>query len=120
MLWEKTRVEVPFTLNTKENAISNIEDAIKEGENLSAVFSNAANYYYSSLKDNKTALEYVNKSINLEENYRNLFLKARINYDSDQKDAAIKLAKKALVDAEKNASKGYQNFISGTLEKWSK
>lgn len=119
-LWEKTKVEIPFTVNTKENSIKNIEAAVKVGENLESVYYNAANYYYGSAKDNKMALKYVEKSLKEGENYRNLFLQGRIMYDLGKKDDGIKYTKKALKLAEKDGSVGYQNFIKGTLDKWTK
>lgn len=119
VLWDKTKVEVPFTIDTKINAKHNIEKAIKKGENLNKVYNNAANYYYGSTDDKKLALEFVNKSIKIEENYRNLFMKARIIYDMGEKKEAVILAEKALKLSE-SASKGYQGFISGTISKWTK
>lgn len=119
VLWENTKVSIPFTVDTKANSIANIEAAEKKGEDLNSVYNNAANFYYSTMKDNTKALEYVNKSIALDENYRNLFLKARIISDT-KKDEAVILAKKAYELAKKTGSKGYQNFISGTIEKWTK
>lgn len=120
VLWEKTKVAVDFKLNTKENSIANINEAVEKGEDLSSVYNNAANFYFSSLKDNKTALDYVNKSVELGADYRNLFLQARILAEQGKKDEALNIANKALDLAKENASIGYQNFISGTIEKWSK
>lgn len=120
-LWEKTKVQIPFTLNTKENSIDNINEAIKKGKDLSSVYNNAANYYYSSLKDYKKALSFVEESLEQESNFRNLFMKARILYELGNKEEATKLAKNSLQMAiENEASQGYQNYISGTIEKWSK
>ena len=119
VLWENTKVAIPFTVNTKENSIANIKEAIKEGDDLNSVYNNAANFYYGTMKDNKTALEYVNKSISLKEDYRNLFLKARI-ISATNKVEAVTIATKALELAKKDGSVGYQNFISGTIAKWNK
>lgn len=120
VLWEKTKVTIPFTLNTKENSIKNIEAAISEGEDLESVYYNAANFYFGSEKDYKTALKYVDESLKQGKNYRNLFLKGRIKYELGNEKEAISLTNSALKLAEKNASVGYQNFIKGTLSKWSK
>ena len=120
ILWENARVELPFTVNTKEVALKNIDEAIKKGENLGDVYYNAANYHFSSLQDNKQALKYVEKSLKLKENFRNVFLKARILEKSGKKKEAISLAKDALKLAEAAGSKGYAGFISSTLEAWSK
>lgn len=118
-LWEKTKVEIPFTVKTKENSISNIKKAIKEGDDLANVYSNAANYYYS-IKDSKQALTYVNESIKIESNFRNLFLKARITFEAGDKKEAISTGKKALELADKAGAIGYKNYIKGTIEKWEK
>lgn len=120
ILWENTRIEIPFTVDTKKVALKNIDDAIKKGEKLDEVYNSAADYYYNSLKDNKKALKYVDKSIELKEGYRNLFLKARILEKTGKKADAISLAKKALALAEAADVKGYAGFISSTLDAWSK
>ncbi len=120
MEWENLKVAIPFTVNTNEIAEKNIKAAIAKGENLGDVYNNAANYYYSSMDDAKQALELVEKSIKIEEGYRNLFLKARIIADMGEKAKAITYAEKALALAKAADNKGYTNFISGTIANWKK
>lgn len=119
MVWENTKVSVPFTVNTDKYAVENIETAIAAGEDLGSVYESAAGYYYG-LKEYKTALDYVNQSVDLGDSYRNLFLKARILKELGKEKDAVALAEKALDLANENASMGYINFISGTLESWKK
>jgi tetratricopeptide (TPR) repeat protein len=120
-LWEKTKVEIPFTVNTKENSENNIKNAIEKGEDLGSVYNSAASYYYSGAKDYKQALEYIEESIKLESNFRNHFMKARIIYELGDKKKAKELANKSLeMSKDGNASVGYQNYISETIEKWGK
>ncbi len=120
ILWEKLRVDVPFTLKTDEAAKRNIDNAVKKGEKLDKVYNSAANYYFSN-KDYSTALDYVEKSIKIKESYSGLFLKARILKAQGGKDSeAISLAEKALDIAKKENAKGYADFISGTLASWKK
>ena len=120
VLWEKTKVEIPFTVKTRDNSMKNIDEAIKKGEDLENVYNNAANYYYGTIKEYKGALNYVDQSLKLGENYRNLFLKARILFEMGDKKEANTLAKKALAMSEKAEAIGYKNFIKGTLDSWSK
>lgn len=122
MLWENVRIELPFTVATNEYAIKNIEAAVneKEGKDLANVYQNAANFYYSSLKDYDMALVYADKAISMGENYRNLFMKARIMKEVGGKSEAMKLAQTALAYAEKEEAKGYADFIARTLETWKK
>ena len=117
VLWEKTKVEIPFKVKTDELAKKNIEASIG---GIDQIYNNAANYYYGSLKDYKKALEYVEKSVAMKETYGNLFLKARVIYEQGKKDEAVKLANKALGIAKAADAKGYVNFIEGTLTKWAK
>lgn len=120
VLWEKTKVELPFTVKTRDNSMKNIDEAIKKGEDLENVYYNSANYYYGAIKEYKGALNFIDQSLKLGENYRSLFLKGRILFEIGQKNEAITYANKALKFAEKEEAIGYQNFIKGTLEKWSK
>lgn len=116
--WDKIRVEVPFTLNTDEIALKNIDAAIKKGENLNDVYYKAAYYYYGSKEDYKMASTYVDKSITIKKDQGNTFLKARIMHKEGKKEQAIKLAEEALVLANAADQKGFADFISGTLDKW--
>ncbi len=116
--WDKTKVEVPFTVNTSKEAKENIEKAIKEGKDLEKVYANAGSYYWNAENDYKTALKYADKSIEVKPYHGNLFLKARILADLGKKDEAIQVGKRALKLAIKAENKGYESFISETLEKW--
>ncbi len=117
--WAKTKVVVPFKLNTDKTAVENIEAAIKKGENLDQVYSKAGAYYREG-NDLKRALKFAEKSIDIKEGYANLFLKARILAETGNKKEAIKLAENALTLANKAKSTGYAKFIEGTLEGWKK
>lgn len=118
--WDKTKVEVPFSVNTREEAENNIAEAIEAGKDLEKVYANAASYYWSAEKDYKTALNYVEKSIKVKPYYGNLFLKARILADLGKKEEAISIGEKALKSAAEENNKGYESFIKENLEKWSK
>lgn len=118
VLWENLRVNIPFEVNTNQLAMRNIDEAIAKGEDLSSVYGNAANYYFSTMGDYDKALSVVEESIKLGEDFRNLFLKARILEVQNKNEEAIKLATKALELAEEAGSNGYANFISGTLAAW--
>lgn len=117
VLWENLRVEIPFTVNTNELALRNIDEAIEAGEDLGDVYGNAASYF-SSMGDADKAMDYVEKSLELKVDYRNSFMKARLLAEAESMDEAIKWAEKALKLAEEAEAKGYANFISGTLSDW--
>jgi tetratricopeptide (TPR) repeat protein len=117
--WDNLKVDVPFTVNTNKIAGENIAAAIEKGEKLGDVYSNAANYYMGA-KDNKKASMYIEKSIDLGKTHKNVFMKAKISKEMGKKDEAIKLAKEAIKLAEKADSKGWADYITETVESWSK
>lgn len=118
--WETIRVDIPVTVDTDAIASENIEKAIATGKDLDKVYYNAASYYFSAKNDNKTALEYVTKSIKQKEVHNSLFLKARIMYANGEKKEAIKTAEKAKKMAIEADSQGWADFIGSTLEGWKK
>lgn len=118
--WEKLKVEIPFTLDTDKTAQKNIEAAIAEGKELDKVYYKAASYYFDSKNDIKTATKYVDLSIGVNKMHSNLFLKAQILYKEGNKKEALKLATEAKELALKAESKGWADYIGGTIEKWNK
>jgi tetratricopeptide (TPR) repeat protein len=119
MSWEKLKIEIPFTVNTKEIAQGNIDKAIKEGKDLDKVYSKAASYY-SDMEDYKTALSFVEKSLTIKEAHTAMFTKAKILKAQGNKSEAIESAKAALELANKAESKGWINYIEENIKKWEK
>lgn len=117
--WEKTMVRLPFKLNTNEVALKNIDEAIAKGEDLDVVYYNASRYY-TDIKENKKALQYIDLSIEQKETFKNLYHKAKILANSEDKKEAIKIAEKALDLAKTQGEDGWAEYISETIEGWKK
>lgn len=118
MLWDEVKLSVPFTVKTTANTIRAINNAIAKGDNLQEVYEQAGNFYFGKLKDVKRAMVYADKSIKLGENYRNLFLKAKLLAESGALKKAIAAGEKAVELSKINGSKGYTNYIAGTVKGW--
>lgn len=116
--WDKLRVDIPFKVDTDKLAKQNIEAAIEKGTDLDVVYYRAANYYFSSLNDNKTAMEYLNKSLALKEGYANLFLKGQILFAEGKTKEAIEAGEKAHKLAVEAGAKGFAEFMASTIEEW--
>lgn len=116
--WEKLRVDIPFKVETDKLAKQNIEAAIEKGTDLDIVYYRAANYYFSSLNDNKTAMEYLNKSLALKEGYANLFLKGQILFAEGKTKEAIEAGEKAHKLAVEAGAKGFAEFMASSIEEW--
>ncbi|MFD1551685.1 dihydrolipoamide dehydrogenase [Putridiphycobacter roseus] len=116
--WEKTRVDIPFTVNTAKIAQKNIDEAIKKGENLDQVYYQAASYTFNTLNEKEKAIKYLDKSLKIKESHGALFLKASILESDGKKDEAIKTAEKALKMANEAGSKGWASHIENSIKKW--
>jgi len=118
--WDNIKLVIPFTVDTDKTAIANIEKAIAEGKDLDKVYSSAANYYFTTKNDLVKALEYVDLSIGIKKAHTDVFLKARILYAKGEKKEAIKLANEAKAMAEEVKNQGWVDYISETIDEWSK
>lgn len=118
MLWGETKLVIPFSVNTNQVSIANINQAIAKGQNLLSVYEAAGNFYFKSLKNSKEALEFANKSIKIKPTNRNLFLKAQIMAQKGDLKQAIELGEQALELSKKTNSKGYTNYITRTVKGW--
>lgn len=115
--WEKTEVEMPFTLTTNKTAEENIKKALETEEDKSKVHYNAARYY-QNLKDFDAAKKHIKESIKIKSTYKNLFQKAKILADEGKKKEAIKIGEQALELAKKEEGNDWVEYIEGTIKKW--
>lgn len=118
--WDKLKIVIPFTVNTDEAVMKNIEAAIAEGKDLDKVYYASANYFFNSKKDYDTALKYIDLSIEVKKSHSNVFLKARILYAKGETKDAIKLAEEALKMAEEAEEARWIEYITETLTEWKK
>lgn len=118
--WDKLKVSVPFSVDTKTHAERNIQDAVAAGKELGKVYNAAANYHLNITEDYKAGITYADQSIALQKTYSNLFLKARLIQKQGDTKQAIKLAEeaKSLAEAEKNER--WVSYIQETIDAWKK
>lgn len=117
MVWDNVKIKIPFKIKTDQIAMANIESAIKEGKDLDVVYYMAARYFHSSKKDVKTAMEYIEKSLNVKEGFKCLFLKAQILEEEGKNKEAIDAAEKAMKLAQKEGNDGWADYINETLKR---
>ncbi len=97
MEWAQTRVALPIELNTMELATANIDEAIAAEPENWRVYRNAANFYNQNNMAMPTALEYMEKSIELNpDSWYSYYLYAQVLAKNDRKKEAKKAASKAL------------------------
>ena len=117
MVWEEVQIDIPFKVETDKIAVANIEAALKEGKDLDKVHYQAARYYHG-IKDDKTALDHIEKSLKIKEGFRALYLRAQIHSDAGRNKEAIDDGEKAMKLALKAEQEGWANYIKENLTKW--
>lgn len=91
MKWEKLKVKIPISLDTKKIVMDNIK------KNFSPATANAAaSYLLTSGSDFEEGLKWINYSIMMGENYGNLKIKAQLLEKTGNKKEAISTMEKAL------------------------
>ena len=94
LMWDNTKIEVPFTVSYDEQIMADIKAKTKVDPRN---YLSAANYYYQTNRDLDQALEWIN--IYLSENpdqFWNVHLKAQILAKMGKKEEAIQAARKSM------------------------
>jgi tetratricopeptide (TPR) repeat protein len=117
--WDKTSALLTFKLATGQKVLANIQK-VMAGPNAGDFYA-AGNYYFQNKIDNKQALVWVSKAVELQpESFWMIRTKGLIQKELGDKKGAIESFKKSLAAAEKAGNKQYvqMNTVSITeLEK---
>jgi tetratricopeptide (TPR) repeat protein len=95
LAWDKFMVPFTIEVETNAQALKNIETAVSEKPDDWAVYARSAGYAVENNVYLDKALEWVNKSLELNQHYWNNFLKANILYKTDDKAGAKESLAKA-------------------------
>jgi hypothetical protein len=115
--WEKLRLSIPITLDTTNQSMANIKNAL---DNSWRTYANAARYMLENKKDYDGGMKFVDQSLALKEDWYNVWIKAE-----------LQAAKGSVKDARATGDHAYElgkksdNFflegeIKETLAKWKK
>ena len=120
LTWAGKSIKMTIEVDYVEEAMSNIEEAIEEdGENF-RVYNNAAGFYLDNGLDAAKALEYAQKSVELEEKFWNVKTLSEAYAANEDYKNAVKVAKKSLKMAEEAEYAPYIKMNTANIEKWSK
>ena len=115
--WETSKVSFGVETSVDEAVMRNIKNAL----NISAgSYFQAARYYYDTNRELATALEWINKSISMEERYWVVRYKALIEAKMGDFKSALKTAKRALDLAKEAGSDDYVRLTEASIQEWSK
>ena len=103
MKWETRKVGVGLVVEFMETAKANIKNGLPKAKPDDAfAWLNAARFYWIYNIDRKQAMDWVDKSIRIKPMYGNLWAKAEWLADGKDYAGALKLAKPARAEAEKD------------------
>jgi tetratricopeptide (TPR) repeat protein len=116
LAWEKRMIPITIEVEVFNKALSNIqEDLSKAKTDDWAIFAQAAHYLIQNNTRHELALEWINKSLRIKENFYNSWLKAQLLAQKDEYEEAINLAKKAMKLGQ-NDTKNY-SLVSQEMER---
>lgn len=120
ILWENTMVKIPIKSKEDDTILALIDKHIIKGKTQdAALLFQAANYYYSTNRDYKQAIIWLEEAEKLNpENFYYPNLRQKIASESKDYTTAIEAAKKALALADKEKMKSTVEILKKKITEW--
>ncbi|WP_192820831.1 DUF2911 domain-containing protein [Rufibacter sp. LB8] len=94
--WADKQLPITIRMDTHAQALELIKETMATAKPFDwAVYAQATNYLISQNQDHELALEWINKSLSIEENFYNTWLKAKLLAQKNEYQQALELNKKA-------------------------
>jgi len=123
LAWENTKISVPIETEVEKKALANINAALaKAAPDDWYVWAQCAEYMLPHKEQHQKALEWINKSIAIKENFYNNWVKARLYAQNKEFQVATSLIAKAmqLGNTEPDSYKTYAKDIEVAYNEWKK
>lgn len=118
--WEQRTISVFIRTNPHAKVLAAMQAAVAKTPNDPQLLSAAADYLIQNQIEAELALKYVNRAIELNESYTNLWLKARLMAQKEDYLSAVESARRAIKAGDKDDDK-FKNQLPGmklTLTQW--
>lgn len=120
--WENTKVVFPVFINIYEKVLSYIVKQIESSEKVDwGLYWKGAKFLLKQKKEQALALEWINKSVDLDGNWFNLWTKAEILAWCGKYEDAVKVGNLAIEDGTSEKNKTYfpyEQVHKQEIEKW--
>ncbi len=118
LAWKKTMVPFMVKTNTSDHVMAKINKAIDQaGSDDWKVYNESADYLVENGKKLDKAKEWVNESIDIKENWRNLWTKSQLMKQKGDMQKSLEIAKKALkVGKENDMREYYVDYMKENIE----
>lgn len=111
LVWDKTRVAFGVVADIDARVLKNIETTLAPTD--TRPYFQSANYYYENNKDQKQALEWINKAIELNPKaFFMVMLKAKIQFKLKDKASALATAQQVIPLAQEAKNDDYVNMAN--------
>lgn len=118
LAWEKVILPIALVVPAKEKAMQSIVKTLDSNPKAGDYY-NAASYYFSEKMDMQQAQKWITQAVQMEDDKYWMFrLQAKVFAALNQKEAAIKAAKRSLQLAEKAGNPDYVRMNKADIETW--
>lgn len=118
LAWEKVILPIALVVPAKEKAMQSIVKTLDNNPKAGDYY-NAASYYFSEKMDMQQAQKWITQAVQMEDDKYWMFrLQAKVFAALNQKEAAIKAAKRSLQLAEKAGNPDYVRMNKADIETW--
>jgi hypothetical protein len=119
IMWENTRVRVPFTLDVDAQVMANMDKALAEAKPDDwRTLAQAATYLFQNGKDINRAAELINKSVSIKEQFWTRHAQSEILAKKGDIKGAIAAANRGLELAKEAKNNFYVSQIEKNLNEW--
>lgn len=115
--WEKLRVSLPIKVATEAQALASINAL---SNNSWRPYNNAARYLLESKKNPELAMQLVDKSLGLRENWYNTWTKAQLYWQKGEKKTAFQWAEKTRLLGDVSEDFFFRDEVAKALVDWKK
>jgi hypothetical protein len=115
--WEKVRVSIPIKVATEAQTMANIKALV---DNSWRPYNAAARYLLEAKKNPEMAMQLVDRSLSLKEDWLNLWTKAQLLAAKGDKKAAHGYAEKAKALGDKSENFFFKDEVAKALTEWKK
>jgi hypothetical protein len=118
LIWENTKVSVKIGVDTEAAAWANVESAIAEAEGAWRVYTRAADYAARSGKNLDKAIEWTEKSLEMNEYWWTYMVQAEVYAAKKDYKSAQKSLKKSIALGQETEGWGYGERLNKLMEEY--
>ncbi|RDC63075.1 hypothetical protein AHMF7616_01675 [Adhaeribacter pallidiroseus] len=120
-VWEKKQVLVKIEVNTDKKAVALLQEDLKNAKPGDwQIYAQATNYLIQKNMEHELALQWIDKSLAMNENFYNNWVKAQLLAQKEEYEGAVDLCKKAIKLGKKTQEefKKYESDIEQNISIW--